>query len=259
VGLAREHFDSIALNTDDAGARLLVDRLGLEFDHVSTSLNQLGNCDPDWWMQGKLQTYAEQQEPFVHLDCDVYLFNPLPERMTSAEVLAQNPERVAPDVPWYDVEACEMAIRVHGDGNIPPEWTWYRTSVGEQKAACCGIFGGNRLEFIHDYANLALDLLRRPGNRHAYDRLKDKRELNAFFEQYLLAACAGFHNIEIEYLFSSWEHAVAAAEETGFTHLMANAKGNARVAARLEERVAERWPEAFERCQSVGYRELSYA
>jgi len=155
VGLAREHFDSIALHTDNAGAALLVDRLGLDFDHVSTSLNQLNGHDPDWWMQGKLHTYAEQQEPFVHLDCDVYLFKPLPERLMTAAVLAQNPEEVSPRAPWYDVEACELAIRAHGDGHIPPEWTWYRTFVPDQKAACCGIFGGHCLDFIRAYATTA--------------------------------------------------------------------------------------------------------
>jgi len=259
VGLAREHFDSIALHTDNAGAALLVDRLGLDFDHVSTSLNQLNGHDPDWWMQGKLHTYAEQQEPFVHLDCDVYLFKPLPERLMTAAVLAQNPEEVSPRAPWYDVEACELAIRAHGDGHIPPEWTWYRTFVPDQKAACCGIFGGHCLDFIRAYATTALAILDSPGNRHAFDWTKNKREYNPFFEQYMLAACASYHKIGIEFLFDSWAHALAAAGDSGFTHLMADAKRNPKVAARLEQRVAQGWPQAVERCQSLLSSKLSYA
>jgi hypothetical protein len=258
VESARPHFDSIALHTDDAGAALLVDRFGLNFNHVSTSLNALDDEDPDWWMQGKLHTYAEQQEPFVHLDSDVYLFKPLPARVLSAGVLAQHPEQIGAFSPWYDVETCEVAIRAHGDGQIPPEWTWYRTFVTEQTAACCGIFGGHRLDFIHDYARTALALLQSPGNRHAFDHISRKRVLNPFFEQYLLAACARFHKMEIEYLFSSWEQALQTAVSAGFAHLMADAKGGSSVAARLEQRVANQWPQTFERCQALLNNNLSY-
>ena len=88
VGVARRHFSSLALHADDDGARLLIDELGLAFDHLSLSLNSLHNADSEWWMQGKLLTYSQQQEPFVHIDSDVYLFNPLPARITSAPVLA---------------------------------------------------------------------------------------------------------------------------------------------------------------------------
>jgi hypothetical protein len=259
VGLARPHFDSIALHTDDAGAALLVDRLGLQFDRVSTSLNQLRNQDPDWWMQGKLHTYAEQDEPFVHLDSDVYLFKPLPARILAAPVLAQNPEPVNPASSWYDVETCEVAIRAHGDGLIPPEWTWYRTFIADQKAACCGIFGGHRLEFIRAYVATVLRLLQSEGNRHAFDNVPGKRGLNPFFEQYLLAACAKFHKVEIEFLFDSYGHGLSAAAELGFTHLMADAKRDAKVAARLEQRVSREWPEAYERCQGIRESELKYA
>jgi hypothetical protein len=249
VGVATQHFESTALHTDDAGATLLIDQLGLPFDHVSTSLNELHAADPDWWMQGKLHTYARQQEPFVHLDNDVYLFKSLPERLTSAPVLAQNPEPVNAFAPWYDVEACELAIRTRGDGQIPPEWTWYRTFVMEQQAACCGIFGGNHLDFIHHYASTALRLLR--GNRHAFDHLSGKRTLNPFFEQYLLAACARFHKVPIEYLFHSFEHAINTAAGAGFTHLIADAKRDLNMAARLEQRVARAWPEAYARWQAM--------
>ncbi len=52
VGMARRHFNQLALHTDDDGARLLIDGLGLGFDHLNVSLNSLDSSDPDWWMQG---------------------------------------------------------------------------------------------------------------------------------------------------------------------------------------------------------------
>jgi len=249
VELARPHFDCTVLHTDDAGVRLLIDDLGLSFDHVSTSLNQLDGEDPDWWMLGKIQTYSEQQEPFVHLDSDVYLFKPLPERLTSAPLFAQNPEAVTVSFFWYDVEGCEMAIRSHGDGFIPPEWTWYSTfvPVNRQEAACCGILGGHNLDVIHAYARTVLSLLRNPANRHAFDRMSHKRKFNPFFEQYLLAACAHYHKVDIVYLFPTFDDAFQSAARLGFTHLMASSKRDAVVAGRIEERVARDYPAAYER------------
>lgn len=249
--LARRHFGSVALHTDDDGARFLIEGLGLRFDHVSLSLNQLSHEDPDWWMLGKLQAYADQQEPFVHLDSDVYLFQPLPEKLLSAPLLAQNPETVAARCPWYDVETCEIALRSRGDGFIPPEWTWYRTFVVDQTAACCGIFGGHRLEFVHRYAQAVLQMLRSPGNRHAFDHIPHKRDFNPFFEQYLLSAFAHYHKQDITYLFGSLGFGIESAASVGFTHLMADAKRNVNVVARLEQRVARDYPEAYERCMAL--------
>jgi hypothetical protein len=247
--MARRHFTSLALYTDDEGARLLIDELGLAFDHISVSLNSLNSADSDWWMQGKLLTYSQQQEPFVHIDSDVYLFNPLPARITSAPVLAQNPEPVNEFSPWYDAEACATAILAHGNGCIPEEWTWYQTLTSEQHAACCGIFGGHQLDFIRHYSSMVLRLLQ--DNRHAFDHLSEKRELNAFFEQYMLAACAKYHQVTIEYLFDGCEQAISGAPAAGFTHLMGASKRDPNLAARVERRVAREWPEAYERCRAL--------
>jgi len=61
------------LVTDTEGARLLVDKLGLRFTTVMTTLTALDDADPEWWVLGKLWAYRAQTEPFVHLDNDVFL------------------------------------------------------------------------------------------------------------------------------------------------------------------------------------------
>jgi hypothetical protein len=249
VESARPHFASTALCTDKAGAELLVEQLGLHFDNVSTSLESLARDDPDWWTLGKLQCYAEQYEPFLHIDSDVYLFRPLPEPLLHAPLIAQHPERITGALPWYDIEGCEMAIRSRGDGEIPEAWSWYRTFSPVQEAACCGIVGGNATEFMRRYAETVLHLLRSPRNRHAFESWQDKRVLNPFFEQYLLSACAANEGVPITYLFDSHEHAAAgAAVQMGFTHLMAGAKADAKFARRLELRLERDYPQAYERC-----------
>ena len=91
--LARQYYPETVLVTDDQGARLLVDRLGLEFGEVSTDLNRLQTEDPDWWVLGKLWAYRQQTQPFVHIDADVFLWQPLPEQIVNAPVFTQSPEQ----------------------------------------------------------------------------------------------------------------------------------------------------------------------
>lgn len=56
LGTARRHYPHTVLFTDDAGARMLVDGLGLDFAEVRTDLNALDGDDPGWWALGKLHT-----------------------------------------------------------------------------------------------------------------------------------------------------------------------------------------------------------
>src|SRR5215831_11437259 len=79
--VARRHFPSTALYTDDAGKEILVGEIGLEFEQVSTCLNELTDHDPEFWCLGKILAYSRQEEPFVHLDNDVFLWNPLPDSL----------------------------------------------------------------------------------------------------------------------------------------------------------------------------------
>ncbi len=144
VKVARPHFETTVLVTDNAGARMLVDGLGLMFDHVSTELESLYNLDARWWVLGKLLAYSIQVEPFVHIDNDVYLWKPLPRYILDADILGQNLEQFDFDRDsWYRPQRLNQFIR-RANGWVPKEWAWYVAQRG-QTAVCCGIFGGRKL------------------------------------------------------------------------------------------------------------------
>lgn len=258
VETARRHYPDTWLITDDAGARLLVGRLGLPFTKVSTELNALADHDPDWWALGKIYAYQLQTEPFVHLDSDVFLWKPLPERLERADVFAQNPEPISASTPYYQPERLDQALGETAGGWLPDEWRWYRR-MSERRAECCGIFGGNHLDFINRFATASLRLLDEPANRRALRPLPDKRTLMLLIEQYLLSAFVEYHRaapappsgcVGIEYLFPSIEDAwdPDRAARAGFTHLVAGAKQNRLFADRLEQRVRRDYPEHYRRC-----------
>lgn len=144
------------------------------------------------------------------------------------------------------------------EGWLPPEWRWYRTHGKTQRAECCGVFGGHRVDFIRYYATQAIKLVEHAGNQGGWQRLHDKIGHNILFEQYLLAACLEyhqnrinslFHDICIGYVFSSIEEAFDpdTATRAGYTHLIAGAKRNWELANRLEARVARDYPAQYAR------------
>lgn len=258
---AMRHYRPSALYTDDAGARMLVDGVGLEFDEVHTSLNRLDRHDPQWWAMGKLHAYHAQTAPFVHIDSDVFLWRPLPHDVTAAPVLAQSPEYFVPGQSCYRPEAFEEAPGGSREGWLPPEWLWYRASGRGDRAECCGLFGGNRVDFIQHYAGQAIRLLEDSGNQSTWAGLSDKIGHNILFEQYLLAACieyhrahddSPFHDVAIRYLFNSIDEAFdpEIASRLGYTHLIADAKRSPELARRLENRVAKDYPLYYERCMA---------
>jgi hypothetical protein len=259
VQSAARHYPDTMLVTDSAGARLLVDRLGLEFSEVSTCLDRFQGRDPGWWVLGKLAAYGMQTAPFVHIDNDVFLWKPLPARLESASVLLQHPEVYSPDQTIYRTGDVERAFAETG-GVLPVEWRWARARPDGLTADNCGIVGGCDVAFMRYFAETALDLVDRPENAAGWSRYPDKWHFVYIVEQFLLSACVGYHQfhpdsafkgVQAQYLFRSWDEArdPRKAEQLGFTHLMAWSKRAPAIMHRLSERVRKEWPEFFWRCE----------
>jgi len=260
VHTAAQHYPETRLVTDSRGAHVLIDLLDLPFRHVSTSLDALSDADPDWWALGKLEAYRLQERPFVHLDTDVFLWKRLPDFLEQAPVFAQNPEPVISGMTCYAPAVIEQAL--NGMDALPPEWRWYRAILGPSRAECCGILGGQRVDFIRYYATTALRLLRDNGNARRLHSIPDKPSHMILAEQYLLSACIDYHrdrvespfsDVSIDYLFADLATAYLpeAAMQAGYTHLAAGAKKNGRACRQIEARVRELLPEYHARCCRV--------
>lgn len=256
---ARRHYPETALVTDDFGAELLVERLGLPFTHVSTELNALAQSDPGFWMLGKLYAYRVQTEPFVHLDTDTFLWKRLPPEVERAPVFAQNPDPFRLGHSHQRVPEIVRLFRNQTRGWLPKEWEW-KLSLGDaQRGECCGIMGANHLPFIRDYAASAIRLMEDPRNAAGWATVPKKFEYLTAIEEFHLAACvdfqqahpaASFHEVEIRYLFESFAQAFDPnmAARIGFTHLLTSAKHHPAVGARMERRVERDYPERYRRC-----------
>jgi hypothetical protein len=90
--LLKNNFGEVALNANLDGAAMLTDTLGLDYDEVITDLENETGLLKKAWVFGKMYAYANQNEPFVHVDGDAFWFNLPDEAFFKAGVLAQNIE-----------------------------------------------------------------------------------------------------------------------------------------------------------------------
>jgi hypothetical protein len=257
--LAKRYYPDTMLVTDRVGKGLLVDCLGLSFNHVSTELDSIQKADAGWWALGKLFAYRMQDRPFVHLDTDVFLWKPLPAGLCNAAVFAQCPEDHPPLADWCGPGDVECAFNDHGL-SLPVEWEWSRSrSFNYHREANCGIMGGSRIDFLCYYADVAIDLILNPAHAQVWGTFPEKAGYNMVVEQFMLNACVEFHRsnpespfrgISIRYLFSSFEEAFnqEAAARVGFTHLLGDAKRDGFLAQRLEQRCREEDMNFYQHC-----------
>jgi hypothetical protein len=248
-------FASTTLVTDDDGARLLVDRLGLPFDHVSTALCDLRHSNPSWWILGKLHAYRRQAAPFVHFDSDVFLDKPLPSRLLSADVLAQNPQ-YAPTSDATEYRPTWFTTTVtRAGGWLPPEWHDYVTRSGST-AMCTGVVGGRATDLLTDYSERAISIVTSPRIDRLWHSIRDVAAHNVLVEQYYLAAycaCAERPDLAVRYLFASDSEAVdpVVSARVGFTHLIGFAKRSLSNRAWVVRRVRHEHPDYYDRCVTL--------
>lgn len=67
-------YNQVDLYCNDEAANLLVDELNLPYNNIQRSHNTLHIIDERLWALPKIYTYSLQNEPFLHVDGDVFLF-----------------------------------------------------------------------------------------------------------------------------------------------------------------------------------------
>jgi hypothetical protein len=268
--LARRHYPETVLVTDRVGKALLVDQLGLSFSHVSIELDRLRTADISFWALGKLTAYSLQDQPFVHLDTDVFLWAPLPPSIENAPVFAQCPENYHSIDQHCSPLVVERAFERH-HLELPVEWEWSRSRWDRHfREDNCGVLGGTQVGFLRHYAQTALHLLLYPQHAPAWAEIPDKDGFNQIMEQFWLAACHDYHRFApdspwrstgIRYLFPSLDYAFDPehAARAGFTHLLGDSKQHPFVTRRLEERMQREDAALYRQCVQLSQNPRSLA
>lgn len=175
-----EYYDDIVLYTDEKGAAFLED-LGLPYREYRQLPSRLEDYESYLWAVAKLNSFREQDEPFIHVDGDVFLWHPLNLKEHSNPIFFQNLE-VDMNVDLYTPALKEIIEK--NFTNIPNGILETRKWPAEVVSCNTGVFGGDDLNFIHSYANQAIAFVDQ--NRDKIRNLKNKSSFAFMLEQHLL-------------------------------------------------------------------------
>lgn len=244
----REHYDSVELYTDQRGYEILIKDLCLPYTQVHVIYDD-NLCLPVHWAYAKIKTYSLQDEPFLHIDGDMYFPQPISEDILAAPLITQNREI---GTGFYR----SMMARVlrHPEIHLPH---CIQDSLRCRNIASynMGIFGGHDLTFIKAYCKQAFDFLNEnkmndASNTYAWE------ECNILFEQVLFAVQAELYNKEVATIgrpmrdegYMSHEFCnLTDYDNKKFFHILGGHKGSQAVCYALERVLLTHYPEYFER------------
>src|SRR6056297_2981465 len=150
--LLRRHYDEVELYTDQIGKKVLIDILGLPYTKVHVTIDEPAEIHPKLFSLAKIHTYSLQEEPFIHIDGDVYLWERFPKSLLNAELISSNLERnlffnqeILEEVEQYFDYIPNHLKGVHRHMNV--------------FASNAGIIGGSNIDFIKRYCKEAFNFI----------------------------------------------------------------------------------------------------
>lgn len=225
----------------------IVDELQLPYHRVDVRLSSYELTDERLWALPKLYTYSLQQEPFLHIDGDVFLFQPFQHALLANGLIAQN-EEVATD---YYTSTQQQLME---------EFTWFPDCVAADfgkpepiRAVNAGIMGGCDIDFFQQYTQQAFQYV----ECNAQQLSKVNADgFNVFFEQHLFYAMAAQQGKSISYLFpdivndNQYQHLGEFHEvpcSKSYLHLLGHYKKDEATCLQMAAKLREQFPQAYER------------
>lgn len=153
LALANKHYTNVELITNSTGYELMKD---LPFSNFHIQLNNVPNY-PTIWCLGKIYAYqyaCSLNEPFLHLDGDVLLWEPLPTDLINSPIFAQSYDYAIMEHNIYDIYKLQNDL----GSPVPMEWT----SNVHLKAFNMGIFGGLNISLINEYCDFVINMINNP-------------------------------------------------------------------------------------------------
>lgn len=241
----RKFYPHLSLYTDNFGKELLVDRLHLPYTAVHLDLEGLDFGLPkSLWTPKKMYAYAQQKEPFLHIDGDVFIWKPLEESLLSAPLVVQN---LGCNMGFYK----EVLQTVLADFSYIPDYI-DKTLDTDIIAANAGVIGGNDFLFFREYVQEAYNFLDR---NKAHLGKVNPDYFSTFTEQYLFHAFARYRGLEVAQVVKENVNPTYFPELFRFTdlpnrcayiHLM-NGKAFTTFCEDLAQRLCIEYPEMYQK------------
>jgi hypothetical protein len=189
----RKFYDNIVLYTDKNGYKLLIEYLKLPYTDVIITLDELNKEDSDLWAMSKIYTYSKQDEPFLHVDGDVFIWEAFNKEFLKANLIAQNKEVGTAN--FYE----SMFHEIEKELVFSPE----DIKIIQQKHASiftynAGILGGHNIDFFKKYTSLCFKFIEK--NRVILSKI-NKGNFNVYFEQFFFFCLSEKYKQKVDTLY----------------------------------------------------------
>ncbi len=180
-------FYEVELYTDKVGYDLLIDKLKLPYSKVHIVMDDLNKYDNNLWALPKIYAYSLQNEPFLHVDGDVFIWKKFSKKLMQGGLIAQNLESATD---YYEKIMIELENEL---SYFPNEILQDRKASNSIYAYNAGILGGINVDFYKSYTSKSLEFV----DKNLADLANiNITNFNIFFEQYLFYCLAKEKKVE---------------------------------------------------------------
>lgn len=232
---SKKQFDSVEFWTNDYGAEI-VERYKIPFDKVHVKLNHFSEfLHPDFWAYAKIWTYAQQTQPFIHIDNDVILFQKIDEGTKSKKMFFQNIESLKTHTSYK--KQVDLAYNC-------PKLNIGLLDENPEFAYNAGVVGCTDLSIIKIWKEKVDEYLFNPKNKEYWNSITDKHSHNHLFEQYFISSLISSLGISEDVATLLGENfRKDAVHKFKMTHLWGEAKRDGDTMKRVSDRLYKDYPE----------------
>jgi hypothetical protein len=228
----KRFYQKIELYTDDTGLKLLHQELELPYSNIHV-FDKIDNYNPGLFSLSKILSILQQNEPFIHVDGDVFIWEEFPEWLVNSSLIVQS-KQIGPN-PYKIFFENAVSILPY----FPTYLKQFNTNTIE--FVNNGILGGKNVNFLHRYANEVLNFISLNDSQLCNI---DLNLFNAMSEEVLLTEFSLSQNVEIsEYIptmnqdFFSITDFDGIGKATNYIHLIGTHKQYLANCMRMEQRL----------------------
>ena len=236
-------YDKVELVTDQQGYDLLINKLNLPYARVDVVLDDINDYHLDLWALGKIYAYGIQEEPFIHVDGDIFIWDRFEDRIENGSLVCQNIEQIIEYNKYFNHLSSKFNF-------IPLELHKSRIQNKVIKVVNAGILGGTNINFFKNYVNKAFEFVDK--NIDKLHKLDDLGYFNMMFEQFLFYALSEEKKSDITCLlpqengtFDGLADFSGVPIRTKYIHALGFYKRKQNVCDLLELKLQEDYPEYY--------------
>lgn len=233
----------VELYTDKVGYDLLIGKLNLPYSKVHLVMDDLNEYNKDLWALSKIYAYSLQEEPFLHIDGDVFIWEKFSDKLMQGNLISQNLESATD---YYEKIMVELEKEL---SYFPNEILLDRKKSNSIYAYNAGIFGGHNINFYKNYTTKSFEFVDKNQNDLANINITN---FNIFFEQYLFYCLAKEQKVECYFNdviedngYKGFGNFEDVPFKKNFLHLLGVFKRDSNTCKKMSQKLLSEFPQVY--------------